>query len=43
MPAFDFKTLTEGIKDRNMSKESARILEKWNKTRTSKESIGLKE
>lgn len=30
--AFDFATLTEGIKDRNMSKESSRLLEKWEKT-----------
>jgi len=30
--AFDFATLTEGIKDRNMSKESARLMEKWDKT-----------
>jgi len=30
--AFDFATLTEGIKDRNMSKESTRVVEKWEKT-----------
>jgi hypothetical protein len=35
MATYDLSNLTEGIAERNVGKESAHLLNKWEKTRTS--------